>query len=156
MGLSHPYTLSVSHDGGWRNTTCLFLGIIFILLSQNIILLLQKFAAASCSEKHPFEVAKWTHVLELLFHLLKVLPSFRYQIIVRFHLPLLDHNLHENYGLVFIPSTQNSSWPITGAQYIYRMNEWMKERKRQRYRMKHYFSHLYCTLLISIQAFTRP
>lgn len=58
MGLSHPYTLSVSHDGGWRNTMYLFLGIIFILLSQNMILLLQKFAAASCYEKHPFEVAK--------------------------------------------------------------------------------------------------
>lgn len=107
------------------------LGIIFILPFQNKIFFLEDFAAASCYEKCPFEVANWIHMLELLFHLLKVLPSFRHQIIVKFCLPVLHHKLRENRDLVFIPSTQNSSWPTVGAQYICRKNELMNERKSQ-------------------------
>ena len=50
----------------------------------------------------PFEMAKWIWMLELLFNHLKVLLSFRYQIIVWFHLPQLDQNLHEDGDLVLI------------------------------------------------------
>ena len=56
---------SVSHDGVAREIPSVsapemtgHLGIIFTLLSQNKIFLLQEFAAASCYEIHPFEVAK--------------------------------------------------------------------------------------------------
>lgn len=56
---------SVSHDGAAREIPSVsppemtgHLGIIFTLLSQNKTFLLQEFAAASCYEIHPFEVAK--------------------------------------------------------------------------------------------------
>lgn len=93
------------------------------------IFLLQEFAAASCYEIHPFEVAKWIGihlVLELLFHLWKVLLCFRHQITVRFHLPPLDRDLRENEDLVVIPRPQKSACMFD--TFVEWMNEWMRER----------------------------
>lgn len=65
MDSSYPHALCVSHDGVAGEIPIVstpgmmgHLDIIFTSLSQNQIILPQEFAAASCFEIHPFEVAK--------------------------------------------------------------------------------------------------
>lgn len=65
MDSSHLHLLFVSHDGVAGEIPNVstpemmgHLDVIFTSLSQNQIFLPQEFAAASCFEIHPFEVAK--------------------------------------------------------------------------------------------------
>lgn len=151
MDSSHLHPLFVSHDGVAGEIPSVstpemmgHLDMIFISLSQNQIFLPQEFAAASCFEIHPFEVAKWIWVSELLFHHLKVLPSFRHL------LPQLDHNLHEDGDLVLSPALRTVAGP---QQVLHTFVEWMHVWMRGRRsctRKTHNIALLTCTAPCSI------